>query len=252
MEILLDLFIASIIFNVVLFIPAYIFQTDKLTDIGYALTFLFVGLYPLLTGYFSDVYMVAYLVVVLWAFRLGIYLLYRISKMKKDSRFDVMRKKFFSFLGFWLLQGVTVFAVSVGFTRVALINTNFELLSLTGIFLSLVGLTIETVADIQKFHFKQNPNNKGKWTNLGLWKYARHPNYFGEMLVWWGLFIYGAFYLDLLGIAISAVSPIFITFMLLFVSGIPLLRKRWEKKWGNDPKFKQYVKETRLLLPLPK
>lgn len=251
MELLLEILIVSLVVNMLLFIPAYLLQTDKFTDIGYALTFIFVGLYPFVIGDVSLVYSLAYIVVLLWAIRLGGYLLYRILNMKKDTRFNEMRQKFLSFLGFWALQAVTVFVVSIGFTRLASIDNEFVIYSGIGLFIALIGLVIESLADIQKFKFKSDPINKGKWTDVGMWKYARHPNYFGEILVWWGLAIYASFYLENWIFVLSLISPVFITFMLLFVSGIPLLRKRWNKKWGNDADYKKYIEQTRLLVPLP-
>lgn len=252
MEFIYEVLIVSFIVNILLFVPAFILQTDKFTDIGYALTFIFVALYGFLYQSASMIYTIAFIVVVLWALRLGSYLFYRIFNMKKDKRFDQMRKRFVSFLGFWLLQAVTVFIVSIGFTRLVVVDSSFNPLSLAGIVITLAGLLIESIADIQKFNFKKIPENSGKWTNIGLWKYARHPNYFGEMLVWWGIFIYGAFYLAGWSLALSVISPLFISFMMLYVSGIPLLRKRWDKKWGKDPKYQEYIKSTRLLVPIKK
>ena len=112
------------------------------------------------------------------------------------------------------------------------------------------GLLIESVADNQKYFFKKNPENKGRFISTGLWKYSRHPNYFGEILVWWGItitcipYFYG---LDFL----YFISPLVITLLLLYVTGIPLLEKSWNEKWGNDPGFVQYKKQTNILIPMP-
>ncbi len=114
-----------------------------------------------------------------------------------------------------------------------------------------VGLIIETIADVQKIQFKNNPANKGKWIESGIWRYSRHPNYFGEIVVWIGVYIVAATSLPFVQAAIGLISPLFIIVLLLFVSGIPILEKSADKRWGNDPAYKKYKKRTSLLIPLP-
>ena len=129
-------------------------------------------------------------------------------------------------------------------------NFAFSKLTWTGIVIWGLGLLIESVADQQKFKFKSKAKNKKKWIQTGLWRYSRHPNYFGEITLWWGLFLVALPYLKgwaFLGI----VGPMFITFILLFVSGIPPLEKRYQKKYGKNKKYQKYVRDTSLLLPLP-
>ena len=105
---------------------------------------------------------------------------------------------------------------------------------------------IETIADHQKFVFK-NKNPK-KFIKSGLWKYSRYPNYFGEMLLWWGLFIMITPYLG--GISLlTIIGPIFITFILLFVSGIPMLEKSYNQKYGKDKEYQEYKRSTSKLIP---
>ena len=103
-----------------------------------------------------------------------------------------------------------------------------------------MGLLIEGVADMQKFNFIQNKKNKGKWINTGLWKYSRHPNYFGEILMWYGVYVASYTWLTDRNSLIATLSPLFITFMLIGVSGIPLLEKSADKRWGKDKKYKDY------------
>jgi steroid 5-alpha reductase family enzyme len=126
-------------------------------------------------------------------------------------------------------------------------DISFSILHALGISIFIIGLIIETVADYQKFKFKNNPENTG-WTNVGLWKRSRHPNYFGEMLVWIGIFIYSAIYSSTLFIIIEAISPIYIITILLFVSGVPMLEKRYNKKYGDNPEYKKYKEETNLII----
>ena len=124
-----------------------------------------------------------------------------------------------------------------------------SLLSVIGFIIWFIGLLIEAFADYQKFTFMSQANNKGKWTHIGLWKYSRHPNYFGEILVWIGVYLFLLPALTLGEALIGLISPLFITLLLLFVSGIPMLEKAAEKKWGDDPAWQTYKKRTGSLFP---
>ncbi len=243
-------FIVALGINLVMFIPAYKFKTDKLTDISYSVTFVVVALFGLLTNHISLSKLVLFLMIFIWAFRLGTYLLTRIQKMGKDNRFDSMRASIIKFGSFWVLQGFTVFVVLIPASY--FFHESFEqftLLSYAGILLWLIGLVIETIADYQKTTFIKNPENKGKWVNAGLWKYMRHPNYLGEILVWTGVYLYIFPALSSELAILGLVSPLFITFLLVFVSGIPLLEKSANKKWGNNHDYAIYKKNTGKLVP---
>ena len=122
---------------------------------------------------------------------------------------------------------------------------------LAGSALFAVGFVMEAVADHQKSVFKKNPDNEGKFMKSGLWALSRHPNYFGEMLVWWGIALVALPWMR--GYSLLAmIGPVFITVLLIFVSGIPLVEKAWKEKWGDDPEFQAYLKNTRMLIPLSK
>jgi len=110
---------------------------------------------------------------------------------------------------------------------------------------------LESVADLQKFQFMQNKKNKDKWIGSGLWKYSRHPNYFGEILVWFGIYVFVVSGLEGIAQLLSVISPIFIMFLLLFVSGVPLLEKSADARWGRDKKYQQYKNSTSVIIPLP-
>lgn len=102
----------------------------------------------------------------------------------------------------------------------------------------------------KKYTFKNNSQNESKWTNIGLWKYARHPNYFGEMTCWWGLFIFIVPYLS--GPEyLSVIGPIFITFLPLFVSGIPPLERAYKEKYNGNAEYQKYRNSIHLLIPIP-
>jgi steroid 5-alpha reductase family enzyme len=111
-----------------------------------------------------------------------------------------------------------------------------------GVVFWLVGFLFEAVGDYQKSKFKANPENKGKVMQSGLWKYTRHPNYFGDALLWWGIFLLaypsGLVYL-------SIISPILMNFLLLKVSGVAML----EKKYSDNPEFEAYANKTNAFIP---
>jgi steroid 5-alpha reductase family enzyme len=109
---------------------------------------------------------------------------------------------------------------------------------------------VEAVADAQKSAFRAKDENRGRFVTRGLWRYSRHPNYFGEILVWWGLFVYAVPVLHGAAYAV-VIGPVFITLLLLFVSGIPLLERSADEKYGDDPAYRDYKRRTSILVPLP-
>lgn len=256
-EMMMDVYILALFIslgiNLLFFILASTFKTDKFTDFTYGLTFITLAIFFLLknqTFYLSQVLLVA--MVAIWGIRLIAYLLIRILKIKKDRRFNKIRENPLKFLQFWVFQGLAVWTIML--PSIYLLNkTESKLLSpvmVLGIFIWSFGLLIETVSDFQKFSFKNNPNNKNLWIQSGLWKYSRHPNYFGEMLCWWGIFIFALPFIQ--GSSwLTIISPLFITFILLFVSGIPPLEKRYNNKYADNKKYQEYKKRTSILIPLP-
>ena len=246
------LFILSI--QLVLFFIAYFFKTDKLTDISYSFTFVLVALYQLLAHPNPSLPQIILTILVsLWGIRLGVYLFIRINRIGKDNRFDNIRPHFFKFLNFWLLQAITIWIVllPVNIYLSDISQQKLSIVSVVSALLFLVYLAIETVADWQKFVFKLDPNNKDRWIDSGIWHYSRHPNYFGEMLVWWSVYFF--VFPDLYGLQhLSIFGPLFISFMLLFVSGIPLLEKKNDQKYKDNFEYQKYKKSTSLLIPLPK
>ncbi|MFA5745546.1 MAG: DUF1295 domain-containing protein [archaeon] len=250
---MLELFyylVISLIIQMILFIPAFLFKTDKLTDLSYSLSFVILAFFAFFSSTHDAVRIILLLMILLWALRLGSYLFYRINKIGRDTRFDDIRNNFFKFFMFWFLQGVSVFVIMINslFIFSSNSNSNFNYLSLIGVAIWALGLSIEAISDIQKFNFKQN--NKDKWINSGLWTYARHPNYFGEMLCWAGIFIYTAFYLNSITLIYSVISPLFIIFLLLFVTGIPTLEKKYDAQFKDNKEYLLYKKKTNLLLPI--
>lgn len=245
--------VISLGIQLIFFTIAFLFQTDKFTDLTYGLTFIILALIGLFIHQdFSTLEIILVAMVVIWGIRLAGYLFYRILKIKKDSRFDEIRKNFWKFAGFWFFQGISVWAINIPVSYL-LSQKNpggFEIFSYVGIAVFLVGLVIETIADIQKFRFKQKKKNKGKWIDTGLWSYSRHPNYFGEILCWWGIFLYTLPYIYGWGY-LTIIGPIFITVLISFVSGIPILEKRYDERYEDNKKYQEYKDNTSILVLWP-
>ncbi len=245
MDVLLTYLIFSVGLNLVLFLAAYVFQTDKITDLSYSFTFIAIATYPFFQSEQSLVDIILNVAVVIWGIRLGSYLLYRVSVIGHDKRFDEIRNNFLSFFVFWLIQGLTCFIVMV---PIILANNStgkgtnviFVLASL----LAVIGFIVEFVSDQQKFKFKRS--HPTKFMNRGLWSHLQHPNYTGELMFWWGLFLaclpFTVWYYAIIG-------PIWITLIITRLSGIPILQKKWKKTYGNDPTFQQYQKRAYKLIP---
>jgi steroid 5-alpha reductase family enzyme len=245
-------FAVALAVNGAFFAVAAIRKTDVVTDLSYSLTFAVLAVVLLVTGAREPVQLVASLLVLVWAVRLGAYLFRRIMRIKVDHRFDEMRDRPLRFARFWLLQAITVAVVllPVSYLLDSSDPPGIGLWAIAGALVWLVGLVIEAVADAQKSAFRGKEENRGSFIASGLWRYSRHPNYFGEMLVWWGLFVYAVPVLH--GIAFAVVAgPVFITLLLLFVSGIPLLERSAEEKYGDDPAYRDYKRRTSILVPLP-
>ena len=248
-------FAMSMSVQVFFFIFAATLKTDKVTDLSYGLTFILIALYWLFryadTASIFKIVLVS--MIVIWGFRIGGYLLFRIIKTGRDKRFDGMRDKPLKFARFWLLQGLSVWVIML--PAVFLLSQQYKLeigvWAFMGVSIWLFGLIVETIADVQLYNFRFNKENKGKWIDEGLWYYSRHPNYFGEMLVWWGVFVYGiGFYAGASWLTI--IGPVFITVLLLFVSGVPLLEKANDKRWGNEKEYMRYKESTNMIVIGPK
>jgi steroid 5-alpha reductase family enzyme/tryptophan-rich sensory protein len=248
----MDLFIAFIIamaIQFVMFIPAYFFQTDKLTDLSYGITFIIL---TLLFMQYSMPKLILAGMIILWAVRLIAYLFTRIHHMKKDARFDEMRQHLWQFMKFWILQGVAVFIIMLSALLYFSSGDGYDpSYNLVGVVIFALGLVIETIADYQKYQFKKDPKNSKRWMGEGLWRYSRHPNYLGEILCWVGIYVF--VYPGLVGTDkfIALASPLFIILLLLFVSGIPLLERKDAVKYRKDKKYQEYKKNTGILLPYP-
>jgi steroid 5-alpha reductase family enzyme len=243
----------SLLIQAVFFVFAATLKTDKVTDLSYGLTFVILSAILLARGNPAEpAQLVLAVLVMVWGARLAGYLLFRIVHMGRDARFDGIRERFWAFFKFWLGQGVAVWVIMLPVTIWFEAPGPWNLWMSIGLAVWSMGLVIETVADAQKFAAKRQPQGPGRWMTTGLWKYSRHPNYFGELLCWWGVFVFVAG--DYTGFAWAGlIGPLAITWILLKVTGIPTLEASARKKWGDNPEYQAHVQRTsRLLLWPPK
>jgi steroid 5-alpha reductase family enzyme len=245
-------FLVAFALNGAFFAIAAARRTDVVTDLSYSLTFAVLAVVLPFTGAAEPVQIGASLLVLVWAVRLGAYLFRRILRIEVDHRFDGMRDDPLRFARFWFLQAVAVAVIMLPVSY--LLDRDdppgLGAWAVAGAAIWLVGLLIEAVADAQKSAFRGKEENRGRFIATGLWRYSRHPNYFGEILVWWGLFVYAVPFLDGAAFAV-VVGPVFITLLLLFVSGIPPLERSADEKYGHDPAYREYKRRTSILVPLP-
>ena len=253
--------IALFSYMVVAFIVGTIKKNNGLVDIFYGpgyfvLTFTFFITDLLINGSTSFQKIIVVILVFLWALRLAIYVYTRNHGKPEDYRYTAMRERWKtnivlkSLLKIYLFQGLVILIVDIPAWFVIIsdnliFSSAFDFYGITlwlGITVWAVGFLFETIGDWSLYHFLQNPENKGKIMDRGLWKYTQHPNYFGEVTQWWGLFVIA------LGVPFGFITffgPTYITFMIIKVSGVRLLDKRFEK----DDKYAEYKRRTSTFLP---
>ena len=228
-------------------IPASIWKTERFYDLTGGLTFLVVVVFSLWSGsQFESPSLREIIVsalVVVWSLRLSSFLYFRIHRTGKDGRFDRLKTSPIRFLVPWTLQGLWVFLTMV----VVIVINNQENTSpglgvwdCIGLLLWITGFGIEVIADNQKTVFNSEPMNENKWIDSGLWSYSRHPNYFGEILLWTGISFFGVSCFTGLE-RVAWISPIFIYILLTKISGTPILDRRALEKWGHDPEYQKYI-----------
>lgn len=239
--------------NWLAFIPSSVAKTEKYYDLTGSITYTAVTVVAvaLSPGLDARAWIAAAMVIV-WTGRLGIFLFRRISREGKDSRFDEIKVDPIRFFSAWTIQGLWVLLTAAA--ALAIITTtdrqDLGLLGYVGIVVWLVGFSIEAVADRQKSQFKKDPANEGRFIDSGLWAWSRHPNYFGEITLWTGV--------ALMAIPVLSgwrwvvlISPVFVTVLLTRISGVPMLEKKAEERWGDDEDYQRYRESTPVLVPRP-
>ena len=243
--------------NLFIFPFAYRLQTDKLTDITYSLSFATIAVYGFVAalGTTSVAKMILASLIIIWALRLGTFLLNRVTKMGKDDRFDKIRTNPIRFLRFFLIQATAAWIISLPFLYKLLDQpgepsgfADISILEWAGYAIAIIGLIIETIADNQKMAFKDQKGNAQKLYKEGLFKTVRYPNYTGEVLFWIGIFM--ACLPVISGLRwLTISSPLIIIALLVFLTGIPPIERSRKKKFGDNPEYKEYVNNTSMLIP---
>ena len=250
-ELVKNAVLLAFIIQWVLFIPAYLLQTEKFFDISGSITYISVVSYCFFNYYDPEKLNIGNailsIIIIIWALRLGSFLFIRIKKAGEDIRFREIKKSPTRFFMTWTLQGMWVSLCSAcalaGIAKGIIINNYFY----CGLAVFLIGFIVEIVADNQKTKFRSNPKNKDKFINSGLWKCSRHPNYMGEILLWLGISIISLSSLEGLELA-TLISPFFTYLLLVYVSGIRILEYNGDKKWGHLESYKIYKKNTPRLI----
>ncbi|CCG83994.1 protein of unknown function [Taphrina deformans PYCC 5710] len=253
------------------FAVAWTFKFDKVTDFAGGTNFFWLALMTLLLGGINRANdarnIVASVLVMVWALRLSGFLLFRILKSGSDTRFDDKRNNFFKFLGFWVFQMFWVWTVSMPLTILnspkimATGSVGFGTArDIVGIVFFAIGFFVEAIADQSKYMFKKK--HPKAFCNVGVWAWSRHPNYFGEIFLWWGIWMlclspstngpvrgsgYAAQYASIVG-------PVFITLLLFGVSGLPLQEEPTQKKMYKSDKrdaYATYLNSTSIVVPFP-
>ncbi len=246
----------SFIIHWLVFIPSYFYKTEKFYDITGTVTYLSI---LLTTAYLINLVndegillrsIISIIFVMIWAIRLGIFLFKRVIKVGEDKRFEHAKKSFSKFLMFFNISALWVFLTIVNVLTMIINNSDSvtDLFFIIGFTIVIIGFIIEVVADMQKRKFRANISNKGQFINSGLWSISRHPNYFGEMMIWVGM----SFVTIPILIGwqfITLISPIFVIFLLTKVSGINLLEASANDKWGADKNYQHYKDKTSVLIP---
>ena len=236
------------------FVPAWLGRSERFFDLAGSATYLAVMALALVAASPVDLRstMIAAMVAV-WAVRLGLFLFLRIRRVGVDRRFDRLKARLPAFLMTWTLQGAWVSlacapALAAITSRAPAPGVDGWLLVGTAIWLA--GFAIEVTADEQKRRFRLRPENAERFIDSGLWSWCRHPNYFGEILLWSGLAIAAVPALEGWQFA-TLLAPALIGLQLTLVSGVPLLDARAKKRWGEDPAYRRYRERTPMLLPMP-
>ena len=250
---------SSFLVHWIIFIPSFLAKTEKFYDITGTLAYL-ITLYlaSVLTSYSSGASLEPRTLIIIgmvsfWALRLGIFLFIRVLKVGEDRRFREAKKSFSKYLVWWTMSALWVFLTTAN--ALTLIVNNKKLVNqpifYLGLLIWFIGILFEIIADEQKRRFRLNEKNRGKFISSGLWSISRHPNYFGEIILWIGIAIISLPTLS--GFQyVTLISPLFIYLLLTRISGVNLLEESSDKKWGDLPEYEQYKKETPALVPFIK
>ncbi|HBW83378.1 MAG: hypothetical protein CMD92_03455 [Gammaproteobacteria bacterium] len=234
-----------------IFIPSYVFQTEHYFDLTGGISYLStVALAYAAHPAMGSRGVMLCLMVAVWSARLGTFLFLRVKRAGQDRRFTEIKKRFFRYAFTWTLGGAWVF-ITMAAALAAITSAKqppMDGLAYVGALIWAIGFGVEILADHQKTVFRKDPVNAEKFISSGLWAKSRHPNYFGEIMLWLGIAVMAFPVLNGWQL-ITMVSPFFVTFLLVKVSGVRLLEENAQERWGTDPKYNAYVASTPVLVP---
>ena len=249
-----QILIITFVVQWIAYVPAYALKTEKFYDLTGSLTYLSIFIYCLIATQsiehvkFSNIIVAG--AIMIWAIRLGSFLFMRIVRDGKDKRFNLIKTSFSRFFMTWTLQGMWVFIcsssalVAITSPTGVIVNNVFIL----GFLLFFTGFVIEVIADNQKSKFRSIKENRDSFINEGLWSRSRHPNYFGEIILWLGITVMSISSFS--GINYLAIfSPIFTYLLLNYISGVRILEARGNEKWGHLDEYNNYKENTPKLIP---
>ncbi len=237
-----------------LFVPSFIFQTEHYFDLTGSISYIASVTVAALMHPLLDLRgLIICVLIAIWAARLGSFLFMRVKKAGQDRRFNEIKTRFWRYLFTWTLGGAWVFiTMAAGLAAItSMTQRPLGVFLILGVALWIIGFAVEVIADRQKTNFRKNPENSEKFITTGLWAYSRHPNYFGEIVLWLGIAVIAL--PTLVGWQyVTLISPIFVIFLLVKISGVKLLEEGGQKRWGSDPDYQHYLATTSVLIPLPK
>ena len=243
------LLLLSIVVQISFFIPSFLMKTEKLYDlIGSSTYVIVVSISYLSVENKTTTDTIIFLFIILWGVRLGTYLFLRIQRDSEDVRFEKAKRKFFWFLQYWMGQALWVSITSCA-AVIAILkpeNDNLNIFLIVGVLVWIIGFSIEVIADKQKSNFKKNQNTKDNFISTGLWSKSRHPNYFGEITLWIGMYIISIPSLSNLEY-LTILSPLFVYILLTRMSGINMLEKIADERYGHLEKYFKYKENTPVL-----
>ena len=245
------LLLLSVLIQLVFFIPSYIFKTERLYDLIGSSTYIVVisfAYYSISNKTITDT--ILFIFVLIWGMRLGIYLFKRIQRDKEDVRFKKAKENFFWFLQYWMGQAlwVSITSCAAVISILKSENNSLNIYVIIGVLIWITGFSVEAIADLQKSKFKKSENTNKKFISTGLWSKSRHPNYFGEITLWMGIYIISLSSFS--GIEyFSIISPIFVYILLTRMSGINMLEKIADERYGHLSEYVRYRENTPVLFP---
>ena len=237
--------------QIIVFIPSFIFKTEHYYDLTGGITYISTVVMALiLKNSYQGIDLISLLLgsmVIIWATRLSSFLFLRVKKSGEDVRFKKIKHSFSWFLMTFMLQGMWVFmCIFPALIVISSFNSEINNYAIVGSIVWLFGFLFEIIADNQKSNF--NKFNKGEFISNGLWSITRHPNYFGEFILWLGITIASLGYIDNYKYVLL-LTPIFVYLLLTRVSGVNLLEEIGEKRWGNSKEYQKYKEKTPLFFP---